>query len=713
MAQHLIKKRVVKTMNKPQPRPPVAKKINTTNTRHKITRHDEYAWMRDDNWQDVLRNPDKLRPDIHDHLKAENSYTDEVLKTSASLRDKIYNEMRGRVKENDTSPPLPKGIWEWFSKYETGQEHQQICRQKRTSTQTKKKPEIILDANKEASGLDYFKLGETAISPGQEYLAWSHDANGSEYFTIKIREIATGKDLSDILTNTSSVIAWSLNARFIFYILLDENHRPSKVMRHKIGTSQADDVLVYEEEDAGFFVSLSQSRSESLIFISAHDHETSEVHMINAADPEQKPVTIAPREPHIEYEVSHDAQRNRLIILTNKDAVDFRLMWANIETPDKWHELVPHKKGTLILKVATYENFIVWLYREKALPKINILSTETNLVTEIAFKEEAYDLSLDMGLEYNTNMVRFIYTSMTTPRQIFDHEMSTGKRNMVYEQSVPSGHNAQDYITKRLWAPIEGVDQEIPITILYHKDTPLDGSAPVLLYGYGAYGISIPASFSGNRLSLVDRGFIYAIAHIRGGKEMGFDWFLQGRKENKINSFKDFAAAAEYLIDNNLTQKGNITIHGGSAGGLLVGATLNLKPDLFRGAVAEVPFVDVLNTMLDDTLPLTPPEWPEWGNPILNAADYQMIAEYAPYENISKKAYPHILATAGLTDPRVTYWEPAKWVARLRDNRSDDGLTLLRTEMSAGHGGKAGRFNQLEELAMVYGFVLSIHQISN
>ncbi|MGB1851046.1 MAG: S9 family peptidase, partial [Candidatus Micropelagos thuwalensis] len=490
-------------------------------------------------------------------------------------------------------------------------------------------------------------------------------------------------------------------------------HRPSKVMRHKIGTNQADDVLVYEEEDAGFFVSLSQSRSESLIFISAHDHETSEVHMINAADPEQKPVTIAPREPHIEYDVSHDAQRNRLIILTNKDAVDFRLMWANIETPDKWHELVPHKKGTLILKVATYENFIVWLYREKALPKINILSTETNLVTEIAFQEEAYDVSLDTGLEYNTNMVRFIYTSMTTPRQIFDYEMSTGKRNMVYEQSVPSGHNAQDYVTKRLWAPIEDVNQEIPITLLYHKDTALDGSAPVLLYGYGAYGISIPASFSGNRLSLVDRGFIYAIAHIRGGKEMGFDWFQQGRKENKINSFKDFAAAAEYLIDNNFTQKGNITIHGGSAGGLLVGATLNLKPDLFRGAIAEVPFVDVLNTMLDDTLPLTPPEWPEWGNPILNATDYQTIAEYAPYENISKKAYPHILATAGLTDPRVTYWEPAKWVARLRDNRTDDGLTLLRTEMSAGHGGKAGRFNQLEELALVYGFVLSIHEISD
>ena len=700
-------------MNKPRPRPPVAKKINTINTRHTITRNDEYAWMRDDNWQEVLRNPDKLRSDIHEHLVSENNYTDAVLDTNEALRQKLYKEMRGRIKENDTSPPTPKGDWAWFSKYETGQEHQQISRQSKTSAHPNNIPDIVLDANKEAVGLDYFKLGGTAISPRQEYLAWAHDPKGSEYFTLKIRNISADTDLPDTLSNTSGSVAWSIDTRFIFYILLDENHRPSKVMRHKLGTEQADDVIVYEEDDAGFFVSLSQSRSEELIFISAHDHETSEVHMIDAAKPEQKPVPIALRQPHIEYDVSHDPQRNRLIILTNKDAVDFRLMWADIDTPDKWYELVPHKKGALILEVAAYENFIVWLYREKALPKIKILSTETNSVTEIAFEEAAYDVSLDTGLEYYTNMVRFAYTSMTTPRQIFDYDMSSGERNMVYEQSVPSGHNAQDYLTKRLWAPIANEEQKIPITLLCHKDTPLDGTAPVLLYGYGAYGISIPASFSGNRLSLVDRGFIYAIAHIRGGKEMGFDWFSQGRKENKTNSFKDFAAAAQYLIDNKLTQKGNITIHGGSAGGLLVGATLNLSPDLFCGAIAEVPFVDVLNTMLDDTLPLTPPEWPEWGNPILSALDYQTISEYAPYENISETAYPHILATAGLTDPRVTYWEPAKWVARLRDKRTDDGLTLLRTEMSAGHGGKAGRFNQLEELALVFSFVLSIHEIND
>ena len=700
-------------MNRPQPRPPVAKKINTTNTRHKITRNDEYAWMRDDNWQEVLRNPDQLRSDIQEYLESENSYTDAILKTGATLRQKLYNEMRGRIKENDSSPPSSKGDWAWFSKYESGQEHQQICRQRITSSRSNNIPDIVLDANKESIGLDYFKLGGTAISPRQEYLAWAHDAKGSEYFTVKVRDISTYTDLPDILTNTSGAIAWSLDAKFIFYILLDENHRPSKVMRHKLGAEQADDVMVYEEEDPGFFVSLSQSRSDELIFISTHDHETSEVHLIDAAKPEQKPITIAFRQQHIEYDVSHDAKRNRLIILTNKDAVDFQLMWADIDTPDRWHELVLHKKGSLILEVAAFENFIVWLYREKALPKIKILSTETNSVTEITFQEAAYDVSLDTGLEYNTNMVRFAYTSMTTPRQIFDYDMSTGERNMVYEQSLPSGHNAKDYITKRLWAPIGDDEQEIPITLLYHKDTKLDGIAPVLLYGYGAYGISIPASFSGNRLSLVDRGFIYAIAHIRGGKEMGFDWFLQGRKENKINSFKDFATAAQYLINNNLTQKGNITIHGGSAGGLLVGATLNLSPELFRGAIAEVPFVDVLNTMLDDTLPLTPPEWPEWGNPILNATDYQTISEYAPYENISETAYPHILATAGLTDPRVTYWEPAKWIARLRDKRTDDGLTLLRTEMSAGHGGKAGRFNQLEELALIYSFILSIHEIND
>jgi oligopeptidase B len=577
--------------------------------------------------------------------------------------------------------------------------------------------QTLIDGNHEAAGKAFFKIIDSEMSPNAHHSAWGYDDKGSEYFTIRLRRLKDAQDEEDVLRDTGGSFAWSACGQYLFYIAVDENHRPHRVMRHALGSPQTDDVCVYEEADAGFFVGLSATRSGRFLCIEAHDHETAEAHLIDAHAPLGSPVCVAPRQTGIQYDVHDDAARNRLIIVTNWDgdtkADDFQIVTAPIPatTGDKtdWTIWRAHQPGCLVLDALPFENHMVALVRENALPRLDITDMAGNTTQSIIFDEEAYDVSLGGLAEYATANLRFTYASMTTPTQTFDYDMASGERVLRKTQNVPSGHQPQDYVTRRITAT--GHDgAQIPVSILYHKDTKLDGSAPVLLYGYGSYGITIPAAFSTSRLSLVDRGFIYAIAHIRGGRACGHNWFVQGRGAQKTNTFEDFVAAARDLIARGWTKPGQISIHGGSAGGLLVGATVNLAPELFCGAVAEVPFVDVLTTMLDDTLPLTPPEWPEWGNPIESEDAYRLIAGYAPYENIEAKAYPHILATGGLTDPRVTYWEPAKWIARLRANRLDNGLSLLRTEMSAGHGGKAGRFNQLHEIALVYAFILMVHE---
>ncbi|MDD9842180.1 MAG: S9 family peptidase [Alphaproteobacteria bacterium] len=701
MAQHYRYEAMMK-----KPNPPRAAKKPYRQTHHSFTREDEYAWLRDENWQTIMKEPHCLRADIRRYLQAENAYCEAIISQTGELPELLFAEMQARIKEDERTPPMPNKQWAWAWHYQQGAEHPQICRSQRDGT----KPQIVLDCNKEADNETYFKLINHCPTPAQDLLAWAVDRQGSEHCTIYMRDIASQKDnLPDRLENASGSMAWAADGQYIFYVLLDDQHRPNRVMCHRLGTMQSADRLVFEEKDAGFFVSLSASRSGDIIFIDCYNHETSEIWVIDAYKPEAAPQLIAPRLKGVEYTATYDAARKRLILLTNKDgAVDYKLMQATLNEPTNWQEFIPHKAGCLLLDVAAFENHLVWLARENALPALYIQSVKTGDIKQIAFEEEAYELTLEAGFEYDTNICRFSYASMTRPEQIFDYNMETDVRQLVHEQIVPSGHEPNNYITRRLWAEAKD-GAKIPLSLLYHKDTPLDGTAPALLYGYGAYGTIIAADFSTTRLSLVDRGFIYAIAHIRGGKAMGHNWFLQGRGKKKQNSFTDFIAAAHALIDNGLTQKKQITIHGGSAGGLLVGAALNFAPDLFCGAVAEVPFVDILATMLDDTLPLTPPEWPEWGNPIKNADDYETIAAYAPYENIAACAYPHILATAGLTDPRVTYWEPAKWVARLRERRTDDGLTLLKTNMQAGHGGKAGRFNRLREIALIYTFILYIH----
>ncbi len=500
---------------------------------------------------------------------------------------------------------------------------------------------------------------------------------------------------------------WSADSRSLLYIWLDEEHRPRRVLRHTIGAETADD-LIHEQDDPGYFLGLGSTQDRRFLLLSVHDHETAEISLIDAADPASPPRLVAAREPEHDYSVDH--HDGRLIILTNSGgAEDYRIVEAPVADPgrENWREIEPHKPGRLILDVVAYKDFLVRLEREDGLPRIVVRRFADGEEHAIAFDEEAYALGISQGYEYDTPTLRFTYSSMTTPAQVFDYDMNTRARVLRKTQEVPSGHDPSLYVTRRVMAPAKD-GETVPVSLLYRKDTKLDGKAPLLLYGYGAYGMTIPAGFSTNALSLVDRGFVYAIAHVRGGKDKGYRWYKDGKRDKKVNSFTDFIAAGEYLAAQGFTSRGRIVAHGGSAGGMLMGAVANMAPDLFLGIIAEVPFVDVLTTMLDASLPLTPPEWPEWGNPIESEADYRTIAAYSPYDNVQAKAYPNILALAGLTDPRVTYWEPAKWVARLRELATGDPLILLKTNMEAGHAGASGRFERLKEVALAYAFALKI-----
>jgi len=687
---------------------PAAEEKPVTDTRHGITRSDPYDWLRDPDWQTLMKDPSVLQPEIRSYLEAENAYADAAFDPLTELRETLFEEIKARIKEDDSSVPAPHGDWLYYSKYETGGQHPLFCRKPRSGAVEET---IILDGNTEAEGEAYFKIGGAARSPDDTLFAWSADLKGSEYFTLKVRDITTGQDLSDSIPDTSGGAAWALDNKTFFYVRVDENHRPGKVFRHTLGQDPSEDVCVYEEADPGFFVGVGTVQSGRYIVISAHDHQTSESYLIDAATPDAAPKLVAAREPGVEYDLEHDAQGDRFLIVTNADdAEDFKLVETPVSSPDRahWTDVVPHRPGILLLDHCAYQDFHVRLEREDGLNRIIVRALVDNDEHVISFKEEAYDLGFMSGLEYDTAQVRFAYSSMTTPEQIFDYDMGTRARTLLKEQEVPSGHKAADYVTERIFATAKDGTQ-VPISLVYRAGTALDGSAPCLLYGYGAYGISMPASFSVSRLSLMDRGFIYAIAHIRGGKERGYGWYKDGKLDRKVNTFTDFISAGEHLAAKGYTSRGNITAHGGSAGGMLMGAVANLAPDLFKGIVAEVAFVDVLNTMLDDTLPLTPPEWLEWGNPIEDQSAYEAIAAYSPYDNVTKQPYPNILALAGLTDPRVTYWEPAKWIAKLRQHSTSGNAILFKTNMDAGHGGAAGRFERLKETALVYAFALAVH----
>ena len=693
----------------PAATPPVADRRPVSDTRHGITRSDDYAWLRADNWQEVMREPSALQADIRAHLDAENAYLDAAMADTESLQKTLFAEMKGRIKQDDSSVPSPDGPYAYATRFVEGAEYPMLVRQKRDGGDET----VLLDANILAEDKDYFRLGGTAHAPDHSLLLWAADDRGSEYFRVRVRDLATGTDLDDEIVETTGGGVWSRDGRHFYYVWLDANHRPCKVFRHALGTAQADDVLVYEEPNPGFFVGVGATQSHDHIVIDCHDHETSEVRLLDAADPNAAPVLVAARETAHEYSVDHSG--DTLFILTNADdAEDFKIVTAPLSAPGRgnWRDLIPHEPGRLILGITAYKNHLVRLERADGLPRIVIRRLSDGAEHAIAFDEEAYALGLAGGYEFDTTTLRFTYSSMTTPARVYDYDMETRERSLRKEQEVPSGHDPDAYVTRRIMAPAAD-GETVPVSLLYAKDTPLDGTAPCLLYGYGSYGHSIPAGFSTNALSLVDRGFVYAIAHIRGGMDKGYRWYKAGRREHKTNTFTDFIAAGEHLAAEGFTARGRIVAHGGSAGGMLMGAVANMAEDLFGGFIAEVPFVDVLTTMLDDTLPLTPPEWPEWGNPIADEAAYRTIAAYSPYDNVAARAYPPILVTAGLTDPRVTYWEPAKWVAKLRATKTDANLLLLRTHMTKGHAGAAGRFDRLKEVALTQAFALKIMELAS
>ena len=684
--------------------PPSAARQPAASTEHGVTRTDDYAWLRAENWQEVMRDPSALPPDIRAYLEAENAYTAAMTADIEALRLQLFAEMRGRIKEDDSTVPSPDGPFAYAVRFNEGAEQPMIVRSERDGGGER----VLIDGNVLAEGKAYFRLGGSMHSPDHRLLAYSYDDKGSEYFTLHIRDADSGDDLVDTIPATAGNMVWADDGRSVFYVWLDDNHRPAKLFHHIIGSDPAEDSLVYAEPDPAFFLGVGQTQSKRYILVDSHDHETSEVRLLDSRNSTATPALIAARRTGEEYHVEHGG--DLLYILTNADdAEDFKIVTAPVGAPgrENWKDLVPHRDGRLIISHIVFSDFLVYLERENGLPRITIRHLMSGDEHAIAFDEEAYSLGMMGSYEFDTTTLRFSYSSMTTPSRIYDYNMKTRERQLRKEDEIPSGHDPSDYVTRRIYADADD-GETVHISLLYHRDTAIDGTAPCLLYGYGAYGISIPAAFGSSRLSLVDRGFVYAIAHIRGGKDKGYRWYADGRRENKNNTFTDFIAAADHLTAEGFAANGQIVGWGGSAGGMLIGAVANLGPDRFSGLIAEVPFVDVLNTMLDGSLPLTPPEWTEWGNPIEDLKAYRTIAGYSPYDNVCAQDYPAILALAGLTDPRVTYWEPAKWVAKLRATKTDDRPLLLKTNMEAGHGGAAGRFDRLHETALATAFALKV-----
>ncbi len=663
---------------------------------------DDYAWLRADNWREVLDDPDRLPVEIRDHLEAENAYAEALLAPVALLRRMLVAEMRARIKEDDSSVPAPDGPFAYFRRFREGGEHPSFCRAPREGGEAA----ILLGGDALAEGHDYFSFGAVEHSRDHRLLAWSCDVEGSESYTIRVRDLATGEDGPDRVTRAAGGIVWSGDGSSFLYVELDDNHRPVRVKRHRLGTDESADAIIYEEPEPGWFVSLDRSQSGRFALIGISDHETSEVHLVDLDEAESAPRLVAARETKLRYEVEHHG--DALVILTNADdAEDFKIVEAPLDAPgrENWRDLVPHRAGVMILSATPFARHLVRLEREDARPRIVVREWASGAEHSIAFDEEAYSLFLSPGYEYDTDRVRFGYSSLTTPNETWDYDMGTRERVLRKRQEVPSGHDPSRYVTRRIFATAAD-GERIPVSILHRADARADFPAPCLLYGYGSYGAAMPASFRTNILSLVDRGFVYAIAHVRGGTEKGWRWYVEGKREKKTNTFTDFLACGEALVAGGFTRRGAIVAHGGSAGGMLMGAVANMDPGMFAGILADVPFVDVLNTMLDGELPLTPPEWPEWGNPGASRADFDTIRSYSPYDNVAGQHYPPILALAGLTDPRVTYWEPAKWVAKLRATMTGGGPVCLHTNMDAGHGGASGRFRQLEEIALVYAFAL-------
>ena len=683
--------------------PPVADQRPHTYTHHGITIEDPWHWLRDKGY------PTVGDADVLAYLVAENEYFQEMMSPYQELTDTIFREIKAREQPDLSSVPWKRGNWYYQWSYQEGSQHRVWRRWAVDGSDTQEappaRPQTILDEPALARDCEYFRLGSASVSNDGSLLAYSTDTNGSERYRITIKDLGTGEILKDEIEDTTGSTVWAADDKSLFYTVVDANWRPWQVRRHVLGESVNQDSVVYEETDPGFFVNVSSTTSREYIVVATSDPVTSEVRLIPASDPDSAPVLVSPRRVGHEYEVDH--QGDRFVIRTNDTHKNARLATspANDPTESAWMPLLEASDSHYIRAAEAFQDFIAVEERIDGLDHIRLID-RAGKSTFITFPESAYAARISTNPEFETVTLRLEYTSMVTPITVFDYHVDTNELEVRQIQQVPSGYDPSEYVTERVRVTARDGAQ-VPVSTVRRKDTPLDGTAPLYLYGYGAYGHAIPPSFSSRILSLLDRGFIFAIAHVRGGDDLGYHWYEAGKLDKRTNTFNDFVDVARGLIEQGYGTEGRVAISGASAGGQLMGAVVNQAPQLWGAVVAHVPFVDVLNTMVDDTLPLTPIEWPEWGNPIKDKAAFELIRSYSPYDQLKSRDYPPILVTAGLNDPRVTYWEPAKYVAKLRALKTDDNLLLLKTNMGAGHGGRSGRYDRLYEVAEDYTFILA------
>jgi oligopeptidase B len=672
--------------------PPVAPKCPQSITHHGITVSDDYAWLRDPGY------PEVTDPQILAHLKAENAWFEARMAPHERLIENLFTEMRARIKEADRSVPQKDGEWLYWIEYEDGAEYKKWWRKPVAGGPD----ELILDEVALAAGKDFFRLGAMSVSKSGTLLAYAIDDNGSERFTARIKDLTTGEMLPDSIEGTLSALVWVADDKALVYSLANEQWRTDNARLHWLGQPISSDIELYHEDDEGFRVGSGISANEEWLVIATSDHETAEVRLVPAADPLAPPLLVRPRQPGVEYDV--DVRGDTLFIHANDTHENFRLATAPLSAPGEWTTLIEGTDKFYLTGFELFRDFYVVEGRRAGLDQIELRwYDDPARVEPITFPEASYDAGMGDNPEWDTQVLRLGYESMVSPATVYDYHVAERRLEVRKVQEIPSGYDASLYVTERLEIPAHD-GTLVPVSVVARKDRAPAG--PLHLYGYGAYGISIAPGFSTTRLSLVDRGFAYAIAHIRGGDDLGRAWYKAGKLERRTNTFTDFVDVAQGLVARGLTAPGKISISGGSAGGELMGAVINSDPALWGAVVAHVPFVDVLATMLDESLPLTPGEWPEWGNPVEDKAAFELIRSYSPYDQVRAQAYPPLLVTAGLNDPRVTYWEPAKWVAKLRELKTDNNELLLKTNMGAGHGGKSGRFESLRETAEEFAFIL-------
>lgn len=686
--------------------PPVAKRIPKIIEQHGTTRTDHYAWIRAENWLEVADDPSKLPADIRAYIEAENAYTKVMLADPlADLTEKIYQDLRGRMQEDQRELATVDGPYAYFSFFRDGGQYEVMARRAAEDVYNESADyEILLDGDKMGEGKAYFGY-YGRHSPNHKLMAYAVQTSGSGASYIKIRDLETGKDLPHIIEGTTGDFMWDETSDALYWAVRDESSNAVAMSRYDFKTKASTEI--YRRKDPTSFLGFYKSRSREYIFVSESATDSSEVSYFRANEEKPELKLIAARVEGEKYSVNHWG--DQFVIHTNADgAVDNKLVSAPVNQPGKenWTDIVPHVPGRLVDRyVGALKNHLIYSVLDEGVPKMIVRDWATGAEHTLAFDEPAYSLETDFGPRYDTEVIRFGYSSGSTPDETYDYNLVTRERVLRDRQKVPSGHDPKDYVVERVMAPARD-GELIPVSILRHKDTPVDGSAPLSLNAYGAYGVTIEFGFSVNRLALVDRGVIYAFAHVRGSKTKGTHWYHDGRMENKQNTFNDFIDAGRYLIDQNYTSYGHIVAEGRSAGGLLMGAISNQEPEMFAGIVAGVPFVDVISTMSDEALPLTPAEWSEWGNPITSVEDFNTMMAYSPYDRVVDQQYPPMLITGGLSDPAVTYWEPTKWIARLRHRAPNAGPFYLTIAMDGGHGGSSGRFNGLKEDALRYAFIL-------